>query len=567
MAQINQLSDNKSYYLDRNGQIKEVSFLDRIKNLFHVGGVRTGINNLMAAVKRSMVNELATVNKNLNKDLQDRLSPQRSSFLSGTDLKEIAANFKQVHKRDLAQVSISKAKEAANEVVAFIFDAYKEGYYTHDSNGNLLKLNLNINEQKNVEDFLLRSVTQLWKDPPLQADGINVKTDAIKEQAKDMFDQVLKNLCLLKNSESLGKPMLTEQYLDYLFTKMFDIKQGYVRETDKIFKTQTLTFKLENENDVKQLNLLNDKNDSAKISFYLETINQVDDNNKDEKSTYCRNRQTYDETFNYLFNKSDDAEGKLKDMLLKHRGVILKNAVGQARSLEQVREKVDGFKQNYDEINKVAANYEYFKTSAYELIDLLGGKTLPSGAFMHMHTAMTKLKGHFAKLANASTPAEIYKELNSYRNTAYKELSKNQDLYKLMNESQDAKQSIDDFMLRIVINSLPQDQLEQLKEKVKGKTFINTMAIADSLIANDPEAPEFKGNSNLWGSYNSANNGVHSVCVIIQQTLLPKAEADEIFNDLSQRQAENIQPTDTESVNEIKSLIMSQAKDMAAKLK
>ncbi|MCR5536990.1 MAG: hypothetical protein K6F05_06215 [Succinivibrio sp.] len=506
--QIKGLDDNKSYFLDKTGHIKEATILDRIKNFFKVGGVRTGIKNLLDSMKRSMTNELKASDKTLNTELNSFLErTDKTSLISGSILKGIASNFKAVHADDLVTSHVSQAKNAVNEVIGEFYDEnnVNSWKFNTQADGKEIGFKTSTQENKAMLDFLAKAVKPLWEDPELNADEVTANLDSIKNKAREQISSLLHNLCVMKNSDYLGHPNFTEQYLDYAYAKLINVKKDLNPDTMETFKTTTLNnIHLTGEDELKARHFIsgteqNVKNgayvyaqNNEKIAFFLEAINNLGggaDNiaiKVEDNVSYYLGAQTYDETIAYVYDELTTAPKFLKDLVRKNIGSLLKDGGGNARTLASVQKRIADLKANVQEVDAIT-NPVVKKAAQYFLLGL-SGKTVPSGVITGAVESAKPLGAAFSKLNENSTSADLFKALLDYHEQAYKVI-KNSETFKQLNSTADERQALTEFLFEITLKTLPDEQ--------RGKV---------TALLNSKQAEELDDILYDIGSYNGKSN-------------------------------------------------------------
>lgn len=365
---IADLKNGSNYYLSDSGEIKKSGLIHKFKCCFNLGHSRQRVANLINEIQKTL---LASAGLPVNRQLNAQLSQiDMTKAVKGQEIKNIAAQFRSVNSQQINENTASSiAKGLINKTVVDI--QAKNGGQTRNTEALCSLLN--------------KAVSDILKNPPLVKDKHNnnvVDKDALINMLNDRLYHENKFLLKVAGSQELGKPKLTTSYLSYLKDNAYDKQGNRIVEDVTALKNQ---FEAEKEIILKACEVRENK------------------------------REAFDENIDYLLEQGQN-DADLHELLMANaRGIVL-GGKSEPRSLDSLKNKIDGIKSNLAEIRSLAPKDQHMSNYAFRVLKGMLGKSLPDGMFTRLYNATLNADiSNLSALNSKSSQWEIFKGIEDER--------------------------------------------------------------------------------------------------------------------------------------------------------
>ncbi len=446
------LKNGSNYYLSDSGEIKKSGLIHKFKCTFNLGHSRQRVANLINEIQKTL---LASAGLPANRQLNAQLSQiNLKTAVKGEVIKNIAAQFKSVNSQQINENTASSiAKGLINKTVVDI--QAKNGGQTRNTEALCSLLN--------------KAVSDILKNPPMVKDKHNnnvVDKDALKNMLNDRLYHENKFLLKVAGSQELGKPKLTTSYLSYLKDNAYDKQGNRIVEDVTSLKNQ---FEAEKEIILKACDVSENK------------------------------REVFDENIDYLLEQGQN-DADLHELLMANADRIVLGGNSEPRSLDSLKNKINGIKLNLAEIRSLAPKDQHMSNYAFRVLKGMLGKSLPDEMFTRLYNATLKADiSNLSALNSKSSQWEIFKGIEDERSAIATIMSEQgaNDLLKGGNDvviDDEERHPLEQFIEDILVSRLSLKQQQGVRQaflsvnNIKQQSFINKLL--DAGAARFPHIPE-----------------------------------------------------------------------------
>lgn len=377
---INALEANKHYFLSSTtGQIKEASIWMRMKCAIGIGSARTKVNNLVDAVKATL---LERAGKSGDAALDAAiLEIDPTSNLKGRVIKDLATRFRAANSGAmLRKEAETLAKREAS--TGFLFVHQRNMKSGHDA--DIIP----------IFRHAFKAVTN--GDLPTKTDGTGrtvLDKDALAQRLRTVREEVTELLLDIGDDARLGRPTIDRHYAQHIISTFF--KEDGTRSKNAIADALP-------------------PDEAYATRFY-----NLDDHNNtnnsfvsDELVRQGRDPIAYAKHIRELCGGDKDLED-IVEMGLRN---ICATGENELRSDEAVERKIAAIKDNLDEAREVEKKFPGFMDEFREAMFDLGGGALPKGSIQQMAEGIEQADlSKLAKLNSFSGCGSILRAVDQLR--------------------------------------------------------------------------------------------------------------------------------------------------------
>ena len=376
---INALDADKRYFLSStSGEIKEASWFMRIKCFFGVSSALAKVNNLVEAVKSSLLEAAGKTEDNvLEADIK---TIDVSTNIKGTVLKDIAGRFRQANAG--AVIRKEAEREARREAIT--------GYMYVN------RVNLACGAEENIVPIFRHAFKALVSGelPTKQDNGRTVlDTLAFSGRLKTVREDTVRLLQDIGNERRLGTPKIDRHYAHHILSTLFN-EDG-----------------TRNGNTIDDL-LPPDEAFAAKLFNLDEHILPNSARVREELISLKRDPVAYAKWIRGLCGGDKDLEDIVEFGLRN----ICVNGEGDLRADDAVEKKIAALRENVAEAREVEAKFPGFMAEFREAMFTLAGSAMPKGSVKAIAEAAERADvSKLAKLNSFSGPGSILVAVDQLR--------------------------------------------------------------------------------------------------------------------------------------------------------
>lgn len=338
LENISRLDSNSSYYLSDNGEIKKSGLLHKFKCFFNFGHSRQRVANLINAI-RNTIAEASGGAANFRLDEQFQTINQKSA-VKGSVIKEFAETFRTANQASIAH-ALAK-REAVRIIDSTILDLEAKG-------------NSKIKNSPKLQELLYKALEIDIDEPPVvNKDGRNVlDLEHFKRTVSQKLNAISSCLIDIVNDERLGKPQLSNDYVDYLKGLLISEDGDITRPDPAALKKPDEAFAQLAAEDI-----LKPDSTEGEIKLFNEGVQQI------------------------LSECKDDPD--LRDLLTLNYKTILTKGDDVIRSKDEVQKKINAIKSNLQELRQLSAGNPQVFNYGKQILSGESGKTFVPGSMTKM---------------------------------------------------------------------------------------------------------------------------------------------------------------------------------------